>query len=122
ANKVALIISFDLITPLTTGLVSGVITAAILYFLYRKIFVWVQGKSFGKYLNTFFKLVFYPYLIVALVLALLGSLASLMGALIMLITGVAGHFAYAKVLDLKIGKYFEAQTADPSPAAPTPAV
>lgn len=100
-------VSFDIISPLTGGIFYGIVTGAVLYFAYRQIFGWCQKKAVGKYLDTFFKIVLFPYLAVALLLTLIGSLTSLKGALVMMVFAAGGHFAYAKILEMKIGKHFE---------------
>lgn len=116
-------VNFNFAGPIAGGIIDGLITAAILYFLYRRIFTWVQSKPFGKYLDNFFKLMFYPYMAVAVLMALVTLAVNFMGGIVLLVIAVGGHFLYAQILDKEIGRHFEAEktvvpAAPATPSAP----
>ena len=100
----------------TNGFVRDIIMAAI----YGAIGGWVLAKFFPVFLrwnkqflkgwlDSFFKLLFWPTLVAALLLALLGvSLSALTGFapwLVAIIGMIASRFVYAKLMEAKVGKW-----------------
>ncbi|MDO8599728.1 MAG: hypothetical protein Q7S02_06505 [bacterium] len=70
---------------------------------------WNQQFLKGK-LDSFFKLLFYPTVVGAVLLALLGTVASFVTGfsawLIMIVGLLVSRFVYAKIMDLKVGRLF----------------
>lgn len=95
--------------------VNGVIVGAVIGYVlgawYPKVME-INAKYLGNKFNTLFKVLFYPYLIGA-VITLLSSigLASIFGLapLVAAAGTVATRYAYAKLLVAKVGQYYPAQ-------------
>jgi phosphotransferase system glucose/maltose/N-acetylglucosamine-specific IIC component len=70
---------------------------------------WNQQFLQGK-LNSFFKLLFYPTIVAALLLAVLGTVASFLTGfsswIVMIVGLLVSRFAYAKLMDAKVGHLY----------------
>ncbi|MCX6760301.1 MAG: hypothetical protein NTW46_03080 [Candidatus Nealsonbacteria bacterium] len=104
---------FD-IGMLVNGVVWGAIGGAIAGFIIAKfypVFVDWQKKITGNRLNTFFKVLFWPYVVgFAVSLVLGGALMSMSGVFVWVIIGavidLAAIYLYAKMMDKTVGKYY----------------
>ena len=99
-----------LINGIVWGAIGGVISGYIIAKFYP-IFVEWQRKFTGNKLNTFFKLLFWPYVVVfAISLILGGTLMFISRVFIWVIIDGAVNFAaiylYAKMMDKTVGKYY----------------
>ncbi|MBI2075334.1 MAG: hypothetical protein HYT82_01545 [Candidatus Harrisonbacteria bacterium] len=92
------------------GAIIGAVVGYVLSQWYPKVLD-INAKYLGNKFNTLFKILFYPYLIGA-VLTLLSSigLASVFGLapLVAAAGTVAARYAYAKLLTAKVGQYYPA--------------
>ncbi|MBI5411558.1 hypothetical protein HZA43_00090 [Candidatus Peregrinibacteria bacterium] len=104
-------VAFDFTNPLFGGIVRGVVMAALLFFCYRPVYAWVQKQSFGKYVDTFFKIIFYPYLILAALSLVLGGFYNLKATLFIVLFTLAASFVFSKILDIKLSQYFPPKKA-----------
>ena len=99
-----------LITAIIWGIIAGAISGWVIA-KYYNVFVRWQQRLTGNRLNSFFKILFWPYLagfILALILTGALSLA-FSGFLALIITFVAdiiAVFIYAKMMDRAVGKYY----------------
>ena len=99
---------------LVSGIVWGAIGGAIAGFVIAKfypVFVEWQKKITGNKLNTFFKLLFWPYVVgFAISLVLGGALMSMSSIFVWVIIGavidLAAIYLYAKMMDKTVGKYY----------------
>lgn len=93
------------------GVIVGAIIGYVLAAWYPKVME-INAKYLGNKFNTLFKVLFYPYLIGA-VLAFISSvgLASFVGfaPLVAAAGTVATRYLYAKLLVAKVGQYYPAQ-------------
>lgn len=101
-----------LITDIIYGVIGGAIGGWVLAKFYSVFMGW-QRKFLGNKLNTFFKLLFWPYLVgFAISLIATGALSMMVSSafLILLISVVADVMAvyiYAKMMDKAVGKYYQ---------------
>ncbi|MDP3771392.1 MAG: hypothetical protein Q8R16_03770 [bacterium] len=96
------------------AIIMGAIYGAIGGFVLAKFFpVFLRwNKQFLKgWLDSFFKLLFWPTLVAALLLTLLGvGLSALTGFapwLVTIIGMLASRFVYAKLMEVKVGKWYQ---------------
>lgn len=98
-------------SAVVNGAIIGAVVGYVLGAWYPKV-VEINTKYLGNKFNTLFKVLFYPYLIGA-VLAFLMSVgfASVFGLapLVALLGTVLTRYAYAKLLTAKVGQYYPAQ-------------
>ena len=100
-----------LINSVILGIVGGAVSGWVIAKFYP-VFVGWQRKYTGNKLNSFFKILFWPYLIgFAISLVLTGALSLIYtGFLILIITAVADVIAiyiYAKMMDKTVGRYYQ---------------
>lgn len=95
--------------------VNGVIVGAVIGYVlsqwYPKVME-INTKYLGNKFNSLFKVLFYPYLIGAVLTLISGmGLASIFGLapLVAAAGTVATRYAYAKLLTAKVGQYYPAQ-------------
>lgn len=95
--------------------VNGVIVGAVIGYVlsqwYPKVME-INAKYLGNKFNSLFKVLFYPYLIGAVLTLISGmGLASIFGLapLVAAAGTVATRYAYAKLLVAKVGQYYPAQ-------------
>lgn len=97
------------ITSIIWGAVYGAIGGWALSKFFPVFLRWNQQFLKGK-LDSFFKLLFYPTVVGAVLLALLGTVASFITGfsawIIMIIGLLVSRFVYAKVMDIKVGRLF----------------
>ena len=106
--------SLSVVSGVVNAAVNGAIIGAVLGYVlgawYPKVME-INAKYLGNKFNTLFKVLFYPYLIGAII-AFLSSmgLASIFGMapLVAAVGTVATRFAYAKLLTAKVGQYYPA--------------
>ena len=104
---------FD-IGMLLNGAIWGAIGGAVAGYVIAKfypVFVEWQKKITGNKLNTFFKLLFWPYVIgFAVSLVLGGALMAISSAFVWVIIGaaidLAAIYLYAKMMDKTVGQYY----------------
>lgn len=97
------------------GVIVGAVIGYVLGAWYPKVME-INAKYLGNKFNTLFKVLFYPYLIGAVLTLISGmGLASIFGLapLVAAAGTVATRYAYAKLLTAKVGKYYPAQTVPP---------
>lgn len=98
-----------LISDIIQGAIAGAIGGWVLAKFFPVFLRWNQQFLKGK-LDTFFKLLFVPTAIAAIILALLGSAAAAYTGfspwLIIIIGLLVARFTYAKVMDMKVGKFY----------------
>ena len=100
-----------LITAVVWGIIGGAISGWVIAKYYHVFLGW-QQKFTGNRLNSFFKILFWPYLVgFVLALILTGALSlAFSGFLALIITFVADIVAvyiYAKMMDKSVGKYYQ---------------
>lgn len=103
------------IGSLVSAIIWGAIWGAVIGYIIAKfypVFMDWQKKITGDRLNTLFKLLFWPYAIVAVVFLLIGGGFSYMyggftGGIIILIGDLIAGFVYAKMMDKNVGKYYK---------------
>jgi len=100
-----------LLSSVIWGAIGGVIAGWIIAKFFPVFMGW-QRKYIGNKLNSFFKILFWPYLVgVAISLVLSGSLSTIYsGFVVFIIVAVADIIAiliYAKMMDKSVGKYYK---------------
>lgn len=99
----------QLVASIIWGAVYGAIGGWILAKFFPVFLRWNQRFLGGK-LDTFFKLLFYPTIVAAILLSLLGAAASFVTGFsawaVMIIGLLVSRFVYAKILDLRVGRLF----------------
>lgn len=105
----------SLVGGVVNAAVNGVIVGAIIGYVlsqwYPKVME-INTKYLGNKFNTLFKVLFYPYLIGAVLTLVSGlGLAGIFGLapLVAAAGMVATRYAYAKLLTAKVGQYYPAQ-------------
>ncbi len=86
------------------GALGGAIIGFILAMWFPKIME-LQKKYLKDYVNSLYKLIFYPYILAA-ALSLLSNLRGVLPALVSAGVMLAVGYAYAKMMDKKLGKYY----------------
>jgi hypothetical protein len=103
------------ITVLISDIIYGAIGGAIAGWVIAKfypVFVGWQKKYLGNKLNSFFKILFWPYLVgFAISLVITGALsimyAGFTAFIIIIIADLVGMYLYAKMMDKAVGKYYK---------------
>lgn len=100
-----------LIGAIIYGAIGGAIAGWVIAKFYP-VFVGWQKKFVGNKLNSFFKILFWPYLVgAALSLVITGALSMLSSAftvfIIVIIADVVSAYLYAKMMDKAVGKYYK---------------
>lgn len=100
----------NLISSIIWGAVWGAIVGYIIAKFYPLFMDW-QKKITGDRLNTLFKLLFWPYVVLALLSLLIAGGFSYMyggftGAIIVIIGDLIGGYIYAKMMAKNVGKYY----------------
>lgn len=100
-----------LVSDLIWGAIGGAIAGWIIAKFYP-VFVGWQKKFLGNKLNSFFKILFWPYLVGFVISLILTGALSMMysGFIVLIIVAVADLVAvylYAKMMDKAVGKYYK---------------
>jgi len=100
-----------LVSSIIWGAIWGAIGGYIIAKFYPILMGW-QKKFLGDKLNTLFKLLFWPYIIGALLSLLMAGGFSYMyggftGSIIVIIGDLIAGFVYAKMMDKNVGKYYK---------------
>lgn len=103
---------FSLTVGVVNAIINGAIIGAIVGFVLAKWYpqiMEINAKYLGNKFNSLFKVLFYPYLIGA-VLSLLTSIGFVgvfgLAPLVAVAGTVATRYAYAKLLSSKVGQYY----------------
>ena len=97
----------DIIWGATGGAIAGYVIAK-----FYPVFVDWQKKFLGNKLNSFFKILFLPYLVgIVVSLVLTGGLSTINSAfmvfIIVIIADIASAYIYAMMMDKTVGKYYK---------------
>ena len=100
-----------LISDVIWGAIGGAIAGWVIAKFYP-VFVGWQKKYLANKLNSFFKILFWPYLVgFAISLIITGALsimyAGFTAFIIIIVADVAGMYLYAKMMDKAVGKYYK---------------
>jgi phosphotransferase system glucose/maltose/N-acetylglucosamine-specific IIC component len=100
-----------LINSIIGGIIGGAISGWVIAKFYP-VFVGWQKKYTGNKLDSFFKILFWPYLVIFVIFLIITGGLSLIysGFLILIITAVAdvaAIYLYAKMMDKAVGKYYK---------------
>jgi len=100
-----------LLNDLVWGAIGGAVTGYVIAKFYS-VFIGWQKKFIGNKLNSFFKILFWPYIVgIALNMILTGALSAIYSGfssfIIMIIADVAATYLYAKMMDKNVGKYYK---------------
>ncbi len=102
----------SMVSAAVGGLVGGAVGGLILGFIlanwYPQI-ISLQKRYLGDYLDSLFKLLFYPYVVVALLgflMRLGGPLGLSLGSLVMLVASLALSYVYSKLLAKKLAQWY----------------
>lgn len=100
-----------LVSAIIFGAIGGAIAGWVIAKFYP-VFVGWQKKFVNNKLNTFFKILFYPYIVGFVISLVLGGALSMMfsgfGAFIITAAAdVAAMYLYAKMMDKAVGKYYQ---------------
>jgi len=100
-----------LVNDIIVGAVAGAVAGWAIAKFYPVLVGW-QKKYLGDKLNSFFKILFWPYLVgFAIFLVITGSLSMIYSGFIVFIViavaDIAAMFLYAKMMDKTVGKYYK---------------
>ena len=101
----------SLISSIIWGAIWGAVAGYIIAKFYPVLMDW-QKKITGNRLNTLFKLLFWPYMVVALIYLLTAGGFSYIyggftGSIIVIIGDLVAGFVYAKMMEKNVGKYYQ---------------
>jgi hypothetical protein len=110
----------SIIVTIIWSIIIGAIIGVVLAKLYSQI-QQINRSFFGGWLNTLFKLLFYPVVIASLLATFLtGGFSSFFGSafgstfgsylfmyfLVIIVADLVGAFVYAKIMAIKVGQYY----------------
>jgi hypothetical protein len=100
-----------LISTVIGGAIGGAIAGWVIAKFYPVLAGW-QRKYLGNKLNSFFKILFWPYVVILVIsIAMTGALSFISSAfllfLVTVVADVVAAYVYAKMMDKAVGKYYQ---------------